>query len=88
MFMKNIRGTPAYWKSTLLDLLAMFRCLGPPTLLMTFSANDMHWLELIMQLTGWSYDEARNYGNAISIVKKDPLIFAIAYILKSVYMHY
>ncbi|WAQ95118.1 hypothetical protein MAR_007589 [Mya arenaria] len=35
MFMKNIRGT-------------MFRCLGPPTLFMTLSADDLHWPELGM----------------------------------------
>ena len=64
-------------KITLLDVLAMFCCLGPPTLFVTLSANDMHWPELIMQHTGCSYLEAENYGNAIELVKKDPLICAI-----------
>ena len=45
MFMKQIRGTAAYWKTTLLNLLAMIRNIGPPTLFMTLSANDYHWEE-------------------------------------------
>ena len=32
MFMKNIRGTIAYYRNSLNDLLAMLRFLGPPTL--------------------------------------------------------
>ena len=46
MFMKNIRGTPAYWKDQLLDLLARINTLGPPTFFLTLTANDMHWPEL------------------------------------------
>ena len=48
MFMKPIRGTAAYWKYNLLNLLAILKSLGPPTLLLTLSANDMHWPELII----------------------------------------
>ena len=46
MFMKNIRGTPAYWKDQLLDLRARINTLGPPTFFLTLTANDMHWSEL------------------------------------------
>lgn len=31
MFMKFMKGTAAYWKNNLLNLLAMFKCLGPPS---------------------------------------------------------
>ena len=31
MFTKRIRGTAAYWKDTLQNLLAMVKTLGPPT---------------------------------------------------------
>ena len=58
MFMKNIRGTVAYFRNALYDLLAMFRCLGPPTLFMTLSADDLHWPELGMLLENLSYAEA------------------------------
>lgn len=45
MFMKNIRGTLAYFRNLLYNLLAMFKFLGPPTLFMTLSADDLHWCE-------------------------------------------
>jgi len=48
MFMRNIRGTAAYWKDQLLDLLARINTLGPPTFFLTLTANDMHWPELFM----------------------------------------
>ena len=48
MFMKNIRGTVAYFRNQLYNLLAMFKCIGPPTLFMTLSADDLHWTELGM----------------------------------------
>ena len=51
MFMKNIRGTVAYWADILNDLLATVKCLGPPTLFVTLSADDNHWPELKMLLT-------------------------------------
>ena len=40
MFMKNIRGTIAYFKIALNNLLATVRTLGPPTLFVTVSAAD------------------------------------------------
>ena len=46
MFMKAVRGTVAYWKDVLFNLLAMFKNLGPPALFMTLSSNDYHWPEL------------------------------------------
>ena len=46
MFMKNIRGTAAYWKDQLLDLLAKMNTLCPPTFFVTLTANDLHWPEL------------------------------------------
>ena len=35
-FMKNIPGSPAYWKNFLLDVVAMIKQLGPPAWWMTF----------------------------------------------------
>ncbi len=45
MFMKNIRGTAAYWKDQLLDLLAKINTLGPPSFFITLTAN---WPELFV----------------------------------------
>ena len=44
--LKQIRGTAGYWNSTRTDLFAMFSTIGPPTFFLTFSANDINWIEL------------------------------------------
>ena len=46
-FLKNIRGSPAYWQNELYDVLAMLRKLGIPTWFLTLSAADLHWPEMI-----------------------------------------
>ncbi len=46
-WMKNIRGTPAFWRKQLQEGLAMVRTLGPPTWFVTFSAAEYHWPEII-----------------------------------------
>ena len=56
MFMKNIRGTIAYFKNALNDFLALVRTLGPPTLFVALSADDLHWPELGMMLENLDYD--------------------------------
>ena len=50
-FLKNVRGSPAYWKTVLLDLLAMVRQLGMPTWFLTLSAADMQWPEVIQSIS-------------------------------------
>ena len=77
MFMKHIRGTVAYFRNALYDLLAMFRCLGPPTLFMTLSADDLHWPELGMLLENLSYEEAIQKQSFFSSTRSDPLMTAI-----------
>ena len=42
-FLKNIRGSPAYWQHQLYEVLAMIRSLGIPTWFLTLSAADLHW---------------------------------------------
>ncbi|CAB4019984.1 myosin heavy fast skeletal muscle, partial [Paramuricea clavata] len=58
-FLKNVRGSPAYWKTVLLDLLAMVRQLGMPTWFLTLSAADMQWPEVIQSI-------ARQYGKVMT----------------------
>ncbi|KAJ8045163.1 hypothetical protein HOLleu_08108 [Holothuria leucospilota] len=45
-FVKNIRGTQAYWESTLKDLFAMIRQLGILTWFCSFSSADRRWKEI------------------------------------------
>lgn len=70
MFMKNIRGTSAYWKDVLYNLLAMIKNLGCPTFFMKLSANDYYWQELSEMLNV----PLKDIPNA---VQKNPLFSAI-----------
>ena len=44
--MSLVRGTPAYWKEFLYDVLAMVKQLGIPTYFLTLSCADQRWEEL------------------------------------------
>ena len=59
-FMRDIRGTAAYWQSARIQLFAMLRTLGPPTFFITFSADDHHWKDLMVVLASCS---GRNISN-------------------------
>ena len=48
--MHNMRGTIAYWQRAKLNLLAMFRTLGPPTFFIRPTADDMIWPDLLYVL--------------------------------------
>ena len=58
-FLKNVRGSPAYWHKVLYDLLAMVRQLGTPTWFLTLSAADMQWPEIIQSI-------GRQYGQTFT----------------------
>ncbi len=45
LYVKNLRGSAAYWRSALNELLAQIRSLGAPTYFVTFSSNDLNWLD-------------------------------------------
>ena len=45
-FLKQVRGTPAYWEKSKKDLFALIRQLGIPTFFVTFSAADRRWSEI------------------------------------------
>ena len=65
-FMHNMRGTIAYWQRAKMDLLAMFRTLGPPTFFITLTADDMNWPDLLYVL-------AKRAGMDISVEDVDSL---------------
>ena len=50
-FMRDIRGTQAYWNSVKIQLYAMFHTLGLPTFFITLSADDNNWTDLMMVLS-------------------------------------
>ena len=47
-FMNTIKGTPAYWKRFLLEVLGMVKQLGLPTFFITLSCADLRWNELVL----------------------------------------
>ncbi|XP_059161275.1 platelet-activating factor acetylhydrolase IB subunit alpha1-like [Physella acuta] len=46
LYLKNVRGTAAYWRTALNELIGQIRCLGPPTYFVMLSCNDLHWLDM------------------------------------------
>ena len=61
-FMKNVRGTPAFWQSKLFDTLAMLRTFGTPTWFISLSPAEFLWPEFIQAVgkrmrRNWSEDE-------------------------------
>ena len=46
-FTNSVKGTPAYWKIFLFEVLAMAKQLGLPSFFMTLSCADLRWNELI-----------------------------------------
>ncbi|XP_035665599.1 uncharacterized protein LOC118408848, partial [Branchiostoma floridae] len=79
-FMKNIRGTAAYFKDQLLNLLAKINTIGPPTWFVTVSANDLNWPELFMTLNpDLTYEEAKALPqqDKWNLMRSDPVMCAI-----------
>ena len=59
-FMNSVKGTPAYWKKFLFEILAMVKQLGLPTFFITLSCADLRWNELltiISRLKGENFSE-------------------------------
>ena len=46
-FMSSIKGTPAYWKNFLFEVLAMVKQLGIPTFFLTLPCAYLRWNELV-----------------------------------------
>ena len=58
-FLKQVRGSPPYWKHQMLETLAMVRSCGVPTFFFTLSAAEYCWTEMIVAL-------AKRYGLEIT----------------------
>ena len=82
-FMKDIRGTQAYWNSVKIQLYAMFRTLGPPTFFVTLSADDSNWADLMVVLSksrgqNLSEEEAANLSSTEKreLMRTNPVVTA------------
>ena len=58
-FLKNVRGSPAYFQKVMYDVLAMIRQLGLPTWFLILSAAAMQWPDVIQTI-------ARQYGTTLT----------------------
>ena len=58
-FLKNVRGSPAYFQQVQYQVLALIRQLGLPTWFFTLSAADMQWPDVIQTI-------ARQYGTTFT----------------------
>ncbi len=45
-YLKDTRGTPPFWETTMKGLFAGFKQIGPPTYFISFSAADRRWPEI------------------------------------------
>ena len=82
-FMDTIKGTPAYWKRFLLEILAVVKQLGLPTFFMTLSCVDLRWNELvsiILKFSGGSITEEDlenlSYRDHCDILNMNPVFMA------------
>ena len=82
-FMSNIKGTPAYWKRFLQEVLAMVKQLGPPNFFLTLSCADLRWndlISIICKLKGQEIsDEEINmmsYQERCSLLNSNPVLVA------------
>jgi len=82
-FMNTLKGTPAYWKRFLFEVLAMVKQLGLPTFFMTLSCADLRWnelVEIITKLQGNYISEEEinnlNYYQRTEILNSNPVLLA------------
>ena len=82
-FMSTIKGTPAYWKHFLYDVLAMVKQLGIPTYFLTLSSADLRWDELTniinkLNNLNLSQDELRklNYNERCKLLNSNPVLIS------------
>ena len=82
-FMSTIKGTPAYWKKFLFEVLAMVKQLGSPTYFMTLSCADLRWNELpsiISKLNGLSLSDEEiremDYFTRCGLLNSNPVLMA------------
>ena len=82
-FMNTLKGTPAYWKRFLFEVLAMVKQLGLPTFFMTLSCADLRWNELVDIITKLQGNEITeeeinrlSYFERTNILNNNPVLLA------------
>ena len=82
-FMNSVKGSAAYWKNMLSDVLAMVKQLGIPSFFMTLSCADLRWDELpyiISKLNGLELSDeeiiALPYFERCELLNSNPVLLA------------
>ena len=78
--MSSIKGTPAYWKHFLYDILAMVKQLGLPSYFLTLSCADLRWNELVLIIARLNNIDVENeeldYFQRCNILNQNPVLTA------------
>jgi hypothetical protein len=82
--LKQIRGSPSYWKQVRSEMLAMVRQIGKPTLFGSLSAAESEWPELITILyknirkKELTLEQAKNlsFNDKAELIRMDPITCA------------
>lgn len=79
--MRNIRGSVAYWYRVRSELIAKCRCLRLPTWFLTFSCNDLNWIDMLIALPVADVRDANevdvesiSFSNWLSSVEQYPVV--------------
>ena len=82
-FMNTVKGSPAYWKNMLSDVLAMVKQLGIPYFLLTLSCADLRWDELVLiipKLKGQELSQndvkEMSYFDRCELLNSNPVLLA------------
>ena len=82
-FMSTVKGTPAYWKKFLQEVLSMVKQLGSPSFFLTLSCADLRWNELVTiihRLKGRNISEkeinSMTYQDRCKLLNSNPVLLA------------
>ena len=76
-FMKNVRGSAAYFKNSLQNLLAMIKNIGPPHIFLTLSCDEFSWKEVACIIDQVPYNNNVQMDNMKEKCMKDPLFVVL-----------
>ena len=83
VFMKNIPGSPSYWKRFMYEVIAMIKQLGPPSRWMTLSCADLRWNEIykiLSKLQGTEIADEQidvmSYDQKCKMLNSNPVVVA------------
>ena len=83
VFMKNIPGSPSYWKRFMYEFIAMIKQLGPPSWWMTLSCANLRWNEIykiLSKLQGTEITDEQidvmSYDQKCKMLNSNPVVVA------------